>query len=111
MPAGMVVTWVVCGAALVQPAPATGAGVELTAGAPCGAQLGGTDNLPTEDARPMPADIGAPPKPAVPAGRSAPMAVVEPIAADSLVPGGFHDEAPGSIWPWHSSKKSDAAAP
>ena len=48
MPAGMAVTDAVCGAALVQPVPAKVAGVELTVGT--AAQLGGTDNPPTEDA-------------------------------------------------------------
>jgi len=56
----MVVTGGVCGAALVQPAPVNVTGLELAAGTPAAAQLGGTDNPPSEDAWPTPAKTGAP---------------------------------------------------
>ena len=54
----MVVTGAECGAGLVQPAPANVAGAELAAAAPVPAQLGGTDNPPSEDAWPRPAETG-----------------------------------------------------
>ncbi len=49
-PAGIVVTGGECGAGLVQPAPVSVTGVEVAAGTPAAAQLGGTDNPPSEDA-------------------------------------------------------------
>src|SRR5437660_1371975 len=111
----MVVTGVLFGAAVVQPEPANVAGTAPELGATCPAQLGGTDNRPTEDACPTTADTGAAPTLAGPAGSTAPVRAAAPKppgapapAADASAP----VSAPGARKPELPSwSRSDAPEP
>ena len=94
MPAGIVVTGGVCAAALVQPAPVNVTGLESAAATPAAAQLGGTDNPPSEDAWPTPATTGAELAPAATAGAGGLVGMNgAPAAAGSIV--GSQLTAPG----------------
>jgi hypothetical protein len=105
----MALTVVVWGAALVNPAPVSVTGVELTSETPLGAQLGGTDNAPIEGPRPMLASNGAPPMAAGAAGAGALAGVADVSPPVKLgIPA-----APGTGANCPSPKvmKSEAAAP
>src|ERR1700745_2325976 len=86
----MIVPGPACGAAAVQPPVCSPIGLTLDTVVTVPAQLGGTDNLPTMVAPPMPPVIGSAPRPAMPpmgtAGpavpaRSAALNPVRPAAA------------------------------
>src|SRR5579875_2987494 len=93
IPAGTVLIGAASGGALVQPLPTNSAGVVAAAGTASPAvQAGGTDSLPTDDALPALASIGAAPtplRPAEPTGLAAPLALTsaaKPVALDTEPP-------------------------
>src|SRR5947209_16927708 len=72
---------------LYQPSVGDVAAAGLVAGA-AAAQLCGTDIVPTNVARPMPADTGAPPELGAPAGPTAPIeATPSPATPEASAPG------------------------
>src|ERR1700745_4531107 len=75
----MIVPGPACGAAAVQPAVCSPIGVVLDTVVTVPAQLGGTDNLPTMVAPPMPAVIGIAPIPAIPAMPPMPGPIAGPV--------------------------------
>src|SRR5271166_4696805 len=79
----MIVPGPVCGAAAVQPAGDSPIGVVLDTVVTVPAQLGGTDNLPTMVACPMPAASGIAPIPAMPEPTAGPVVLARSVAPAS----------------------------
>jgi hypothetical protein len=97
----------------VQPSVVIAPGLAAAGPAPA-AQLGGTDKPPAEAAWPRPPNIGIPPKPAEPAGATAPVGTVpsKPSATPAALPAMSPPSlAAGRIPPCAISSRSDVAEP
>src|ERR1700758_2718412 len=82
----MIVPGPACGAAAVQPPVCSPIGLTLDTVVTVPAQLGGTDNLPTMVAPPMPPVIGIAPRPAMPAMPPKPGTAGPVVPARSAAP-------------------------